>query len=277
MIDAGILSSRLAARFRLDLFASPGDSKGGPAVRVAGIEPPNGFRISIASGWRSMEAAFVPDPFASGLMRAICSDDSLRRREFSSLAGSFAAAGVKCSARIDEKQMDPAALPEGPWAKFELTCSRLTDKADEQKEAEDVAGACLALVLSLLPVDTESMESDPLAQGLPEGALTRVAVNRYERSPSNRAAAIAVHGSLCHACGFDFAKFYGDLGEGFIEVHHRIPVSAMGPGYVVLPAKDLVPLCANCHQMVHRENPPIPVEELRVRLERLGSLPSSVD
>ncbi len=122
MIDAGTLSSRLAARFRLDLFASPADSKSGPSIRAGGLDPPNGFRIAIASGWRSMEASFVPDPFASGLMKALCSEDPQRRKEFVSLAGSFAAAGVKCAARIDEKQMDLAALPEGPWAKFELAC-----------------------------------------------------------------------------------------------------------------------------------------------------------
>jgi 5-methylcytosine-specific restriction protein A len=150
----------------------------------------------------------------------------------------------------------------------------LLPPAEEQKEAEEVAGACLALVLALLPVDSESVLVDPPAHGLPEGALTRIAVNRFERNPSNRAAAIAAHGARCHACGFDFAKFYGDLGEGFIEVHHRIPVSAMPPNYVVSPDKDLVPLCSNCHQMVHRENPPIPVEILRERLERLGSVPA---
>lgn len=277
MINSDTLSARLAARFRLDLFAASGDSNSSPYVRVGGLQPPNGFCITIASGWRSVEATFVPDTFASGLIKTLCSDDPQRRKEFSSLAQSFAASGVKSLVKIDEKQFDPATLPEGTWSKFSLACSRLTHKAEEQKEAEEVVGACLALILSLLPMDPESFEADSLSQGLPEGALTRITVNRYERSPSNRAAAIAAHGTLCRACGFDFAKFYGDLGEGFIEVHHQIPVSAMGASYVVSPKSDLVPLCANCHQMVHRVNPPIPVEDLRSRLLQLGSLHVSKD
>jgi 5-methylcytosine-specific restriction protein A len=277
MINADVFSARLAARFRLDLVAASGDSRSSPYIRIDGLEPPNGFCITIVSGWRSVEAIFVPDTFASGLMKTLCSDDSQRRKEFASLAQSFAASGVKCTVRIDERQFDPAALQEGSWTKFGLSCSRLTDKAEERNEAEEVVGACLALVLSLLPVEPQSLEADSHAQGLPEGALTRITVNRYERSPSNRAAAIAAHGSLCLACGFDFAKFYGDLGEGFIEVHHQIPVSAMGESYIVSPKSDLVPLCANCHQMVHRENPPIPVEELRSRLVQLGSLPALND
>jgi 5-methylcytosine-specific restriction protein A len=75
-----------------------------------------------------------------------------------------------------------------------------------------------------------------------------------------------LHGVRCQACGFDFSEFYGVLGEGFIEIHHRTPVSRMGPDYVVVPSTDLVPLCANCHRMVHREDPPIPVEEIRRHL-----------
>src|SRR5262245_3623382 len=30
---------------------------------------------------------------------------------------------------------------------------------------------------------------------------------------------------ICEVCGFNFNAFYGVLGEGFCEVHHRIPLS----------------------------------------------------
>jgi len=270
MIDTALLAARLRARFGHDLVASSGEGPGGLSVRVDGLAPPNGFGVVITPGWRSMDAAFVPDTFASGLMRALCEDDAQRRKEFSALAAVFVSSGASCSIRVDERQVDPTALPEGQWSKIEISCARLTDKSDEQRDAEHVTGACLALILALLPVDADAVEISPLGQGLPEGALVRVAVNRYERSPANRAAAIAAHGAHCHACGFDFAEIYGPLGDGFIEVHHRTPVSRMGPGYVVSPEKDLVPLCSNCHQMVHRLDPPIPVEDLREILSRRG-------
>ncbi len=271
MINAAHIADRLGTRFGLDVVSeidgAASDSRF--SLRVGGIHPPNGFRVGVSLGWRSAVAVFTPDTFAAGLIKTLCMDEKQRRLEFSALCGAFAAAGNKCVVRIDERTADTGKLPEGTWTRFELTCSRLSDKVDGQRDAEEVGGACLALLLSLLPSDESGVET-LLGEGLPEGALSRVAVNRYERSPVNRAAAIAVHGAICKACGFDFWKFYGELGEGFIEVHHRIPVSQMGEGYVVEPAKDLVPLCANCHRMVHRQDPPISAENLRERLSQRG-------
>ncbi|HUX91733.1 MAG TPA: HNH endonuclease [Gallionellaceae bacterium] len=272
MIDVDLFADRLAARFGLSLTSEQNvDSDHSyVSLRVGGIDAPNGFRVNITLGWRSAEASFVPDTFASGLIKTLCADESKRRLEFASLSSAFTSTGTKCVARIDERTADLSALPEGKWNRFELNCSRLTDKSDAQHDAEEVGGACLALLLSLLPTEEDEVETSSLGQGLPEGALTRVAVNRYERRPANRAAAIAAHGATCIACGFDFALFYGVIGEGFIEVHHRTPVSNMGGSYVIDPVKDLVPLCSNCHQMVHREDPPINAEELRAILAERG-------
>jgi len=275
MIDIALFADRLAARFGISLTSelTGSSSDSGFSLRVGGIDAPNGFRVSITHGWRSIDASFVPDTFASGLMKTLCADEVQKRNEFSSLAAAFADSGTKCIARVDERTVDLSALPEGKWTRFDLTCSRLTDKSDKQRDSEEVGGACLALLLSLLPTEDDGVEIGPFVQGLPEGALTRIAVNRYERRPANRAAAIAAHGATCKACGFDFAQFYGVLGEGFIEVHHRTPVSHMAGSHVIDPVKDLITLCSNCHQMVHREDPPINAEELREMLVERGVVP----
>ncbi|MBM7169059.1 HNH endonuclease [Streptomyces sp. G44] len=57
----------------------------------------------------------------------------------------------------------------------------------------------------------------------------------------------------CEVCAFDFARAYGPLGEGYIEVHHVTPLHASG----VRPTRldDLACLCANCHRMCHRTRP----------------------
>ncbi|MGW2387251.1 HNH endonuclease [Streptomyces sp. NPDC001658] len=57
----------------------------------------------------------------------------------------------------------------------------------------------------------------------------------------------------CEVCDFDFADTYGDLGEGYIEVHHVTPLYASGPRETRL--EDLACLCANCHRMCHRSSP----------------------
>jgi 5-methylcytosine-specific restriction protein A len=96
-----------------------------------------------------------------------------------------------------------------------------------------------------------------------EGAKFSVTINAYERNPKARAACIAHYGHVCAVCGFDFSRVYGSLGEGFIHVHHIIPIGQIGEQYEINPITDLVPVCPNCHAMIHRMEPPLTIEELR--------------
>lgn len=67
----------------------------------------------------------------------------------------------------------------------------------------------------------------------------------------------------CEACDLDYAERYGDLGEGFIECHHRAPLDA---GERESTLEDLAVVCANCHRMLHRSRCTLTVEEMRERL-----------
>jgi len=99
-------------------------------------------------------------------------------------------------------------------------------------------------------------------EGFTEGATVSVTVNKFERDPAARAAAIKHHGTTCSVCGFDFKRVYGAIGEGFIHVHHVKPLSEIGQAYKVNPKTDLVPVCPNCHAMLHKRIPPYSVTEL---------------
>lgn len=97
-----------------------------------------------------------------------------------------------------------------------------------------------------------------------EGEKKTKFVAFYERDARLRRQAIAIHGSSCIACGFNFKDFYGDYASGFIHVHHVVPVSDFGGSRLVNPETDLVPLCANCHSVVHRKkNMTLSVEDLK--------------
>ena len=85
-----------------------------------------------------------------------------------------------------------------------------------------------------------------------EGAVMNVKVNKYERNPEARKKCIEKHGCRCVICGFDFEQTYGIIGKGFIHVHHLIPISSIKKEYVVDPEKDLIPVCPNCHSMLHQ-------------------------
>ncbi|MDR0212268.1 MAG: HNH endonuclease [Pseudomonas putida] len=84
-----------------------------------------------------------------------------------------------------------------------------------------------------------------------EGAVREVTVNAYERSAQARAACIDHYKAVCVACEFDFGLIYGKVAEGLIHVHHIVPLSSIGADYKLDPIRDLIPLCPNCHAVVH--------------------------
>jgi len=102
-------------------------------------------------------------------------------------------------------------------------------------------------------------ESEPLYEG--EAKSTRV--DKYERNPEARRMCIKHFGCYCNVCEFDFQLTYGELGEGYIHVHHKIPISKIGKSYQINPIEDLIPLCPNCHSMVHRKKELLSPEELK--------------
>ncbi|MBL8154259.1 MAG: HNH endonuclease [Anaerolineae bacterium] len=102
-----------------------------------------------------------------------------------------------------------------------------------------------------------------------EGRQARVTVNRYERDPKARAACIKYYGAFCQVCAFDFGLVYGEIGEGFIHVHHIDPIAShSGSEYHIDPIRDLRPVCPNCHAMLHRQSPPLTLEELQIEIRR---------
>lgn len=96
-----------------------------------------------------------------------------------------------------------------------------------------------------------------------EGELKQVTTNRYERNREAREKCVLLKGCRCVVCGFDFKETYGEIGEGFIHVHHVTPISYKGKDYTLDIANDLVPVCPNCHAMMHRKNPPLTATELK--------------
>ena len=95
-------------------------------------------------------------------------------------------------------------------------------------------------------------------------------VNRYERDPKARGACIALHGLRCAVCDMSFEERYGESGKGFIHVHHKRPLHRKRASNRVDPKTDLIPVCPNCHAMLHRREPPYDVEQLRGMLRPIG-------
>jgi len=269
-IDALRLGQLLQRRLGLALTAKREIVDGGlfTTLRPSDLEEGNGFAIIVSRTARQIEASFKADNFAGRLIRKMSQADASARGTFHALLEQARKDADHIYLEVSGSSVE--ALPESdtPWTGFglDITCRLPGAKLSEaalMEVALKVASICMTMALSLLAVEATSTGELDEIQGLPEGARIRVEVNRYERSPVNRAACIQHYGATCRACGFDFKSFYGDLGEGYIQVHHRTPVSQMNESYFVNPVTDLVPVCANCHAMVHRHDPPMPVEALR--------------
>ena len=99
-----------------------------------------------------------------------------------------------------------------------------------------------------------------------EGASRTVSVNAYERNAKARDTCIRHYGAKCAACNFNFESAYGALGKGYIHVHHIVPLANIRKEYVLDPIRDLIPVCPNCHAIIHLAHPALTLAELRACL-----------
>lgn len=238
-------------------------------IRPTDIEYGVGFILKIKLEWRSLTAEFVPDNFSAGLIKTMGASEIHKRDIFKLLAQRWSTNTNELYMKINGEEVNPLEPNQwsNNWSHLYIKMSKTPVIHDDldikqlENAALDISSSLLGLILSLLPLEEASIEES--AVGLPEGALTRIEVNRYERSAFNRQACLIFHGYICKVCEFDFEQKYGTLGKGFIHVHHIVPVSELGPDYKINPQTDLVPVCPNCHAMIHKRNPPYMVDELK--------------
>lgn len=102
-----------------------------------------------------------------------------------------------------------------------------------------------------------------------EGKAIQVFTNRYERSREARTNCINYYGYKCFACGFNFGDFYGEFAQNFIHVHHKKQLADIGQEYEVDPINDLIPVCANCHSVIHLVKPAMTIEELKKKINKV--------
>jgi 5-methylcytosine-specific restriction protein A len=120
--------------------------------------------------------------------------------------------------------------------------------------------ACDSEVASALPEELEDCDK------LVEGAAKTVTINAYERNSVARSMCLEHYGYSCRVCSFNFESTYGELGRNYIHVHHIVALSEVEGEYVVDPVNDLVPVCPNCHAMIHAVRPCLSIEQLKSHL-----------
>ena len=163
----------------------------------------------------------------------------------------------------------PGGFTERGWIKFCGTdLHELVDRYADQRNAPLLVltrcKACNAIAHDIIIERTPGESGTPL-----DGAKTTITVNARERDPLLRSICLEHHGIRCAACGVDMHVRYGPLGKGFMEVHEIPPSEPGGPGREFDPRRDLVPVCPNCHTMLHRgRETPLTVQELQTVIQR---------
>jgi 5-methylcytosine-specific restriction protein A len=266
--DINVLCRRLEGRFGISLKVGKKTIDGGQfdVIRPSDLDEGNSFCIIISRTHRQIEASFSADNFSGAMLRRMSEADEGSKLQFERIRSEHA--NMQIYVALDGSFASSIIGEDITWQKLDIdVCQRFPSTLQQTDIVLDyalnVTTCCLSLALSLLTLEDAENPESLTEKGYPEGSVVRIEVNKYERNPSNRAACIAHYGTSCRACGFDFSMHYGELGEGYIQVHHQTPVSTLGPNYIINPVSDLIPLCSNCHSIIHRRNPPLTLNEIK--------------
>jgi len=235
-------------------------------ISPSDAHPNDAFSVRFSPGWRAAEAEFMPGNYAAPLIAQMGAAPPESSSTFAAFAAALEKRKTRLTFRVNGRDVSPCQPEDWPdnWNRMELQARSSPQVIDQDDLAQmrqliaELVVPVFGMVAALIGVE----EPDVPGEGATEGTPYQTLVTRYERKKVNREACVQLKGSLCAACGFNFSDFYGQLGAGYVEVHHTTPVSQLGPEYRIDVATDLEPLCANCHAMVHRQYPPLPVHQL---------------
>ncbi len=207
-----------------------------------------------------------PQKFAASMIEEINNSDNNKRNLFLTYIGQIKKRCSKFEVFVNQRMVDISIseIWDEKWNDFRIRATQIIEESTDEKETEIIlewARLFVGLVMSLLEIEKIG------EHGFAEGKVTQVLQNKYERNPVNRELCLSINGYRCKICDFDFEKFYGKLGYHFIHVHHIEMVSSHGGEYYLNPAKDMIPVCPNCHAMLHRANPPLKPGQLQEIIE----------
>ena len=204
-----------------------------------------------------------PQKYAASMLGEMNNADENKKRLFLSYYDQLRKHSDKVEFFINQqkKEIESGQIWLETWNKFRIRATQIVSDGlnsnDEIKHVQEWAKLSVGLILSLLEID--SIEEFKHR----EGRVSQVLQTRYERNPVNRELCLSTNGYTCKICGFDFEKVYGAIGHNYIHVHHIEMVSSFGGEYYLDPVKDMIPVCPNCHAMLHTEIPPILPEKLK--------------
>ncbi len=268
MSDKDTIRKSLEAAFDIPFSVQTSYDKKEPVFMLAPEDPGKELfciRVSFRNQIRIM-MDFIPQKYSVNFIHSMGERADMDRDIFSSYYQLMKTKGAKMTVKVNGSELNVTDIKSWPkdWSVFEARATKMPvikdGIPDYTESVQEWGSLMMGMVLAL--ADIVPVEEEQGWHGYSEGDARRVELNRYERNPLNRKLCLAAKGYECAICGFDFEKVYGKLGYHFIHVHHITPVSQVGSGYMINPMKDLIPVCPNCHAMLHRSDPPLQPEQL---------------
>lgn len=214
-----------------------------------------------------------PERYSAFSINDMSNADNDKKQLFTEYASQIKKKKAKLDFYINNTPHDAENYTDWPqeWRNYRCRISKSPvvfegesfDLVETVSEWTSLATGMFLSLLNVIKIEETSSSPDLMT----EGGIRRVTLDRYERNPINRELCLLANGYTCKVCGFNFEKQYGKLGENFIHVHHIIPISHTKSEYVIDPVKDLIPVCPNCHAMLHKSDPPLMPEQLKSIIE----------
>ena len=236
-------------------------------IRIVGIDRPYGFSLLLGVDYLTWVFALDLDEYGTSALEAMRIRFDSRRELLSSFVKIASERNKALRLELNGQELHNWQT-NAPWTDFELNVRQTYSSEENSYEAFRTSLLdILCIVLSLLVEEEvwgpgDNSEPD---LGHVEGANSLAIVSKYERSRYNRALCLRYYGFRCRGCGIHMEAKYGPIGQNVIHVHHVVPVSQMGGSYRLDPIRDLIPLCPNCHNVVHRMSPPMKISQLNAQ------------
>ena len=232
------------------------------AIRISDLPKATSFELRVRQGLLSWYLDLFLNNFPREMLLTFTNAYQAKRDE---ILGQIDSAQQRVETiQLTVNDVDIFNLGDELWEQLALS---LKMKVQESNQRLDKLKTSLIIALSLLvPLFSEDLQTDEelLDASEVEGSKSKIERNHYERSRVNRALCLDYYGFECQACLRTMKSLYGPIGEGVIHVHHIEPVSQMSSPRRLDPIRDLVPLCPNCHTIVHQESPPLSIEKLKM-------------
>lgn len=179
---------------------------------------------------------------------------SLKLSNFLAIDPAYHGKGMNSYSRLDEEMFN----------KFVGNKQQLRAIANEIRSVSKNA----TLIKELYKVeDDEITKDDGVVEGQIMYKLHKIIERDYSIIFKKKKHILARDGYLdCEACTFNFERFYGPFGKGYIECHHRMPLFKI-KAETKTTLEDLALVCSNCHRMLHKSIDTLTVEDLKMKIK----------